>query len=64
MKKKQVTKTCSHCGDLVPEGKEFIEFKGSYFHPDHITCISNLKVKVESLRRILIDINSQTNHIP
>ena len=62
--KKSKSKFCSHCGDLIPEGKEFIELKGSHFHDDHLTCIGNLKVTVETLRRKLIEINSITNDIP
>jgi hypothetical protein len=62
--KKTKTKTCSRCGDLISEGKEFIEFKGSHFHDDKITCIGNLKVTIENLRRKLIEINSITNNIP
>ena len=62
--KKSKSKFCSNCGDLIPEGKEFIEFKGSYFHDDKVTCIGNLKVTVENLRRKLIEINSITNNIP
>ena len=64
MKKKSKTKTCSHCGELIPEGNEFIEFKGSHFHDDRLTCIGNLKSTVESLRLKLIEINSITNNIP
>ena len=54
--KKSKSKFCSHCGDLIPEGKEFIEFKGSHFHDD--------KVTIENLGRKLIEINSITNDIP
>ncbi len=63
--KKSKSKFCSHCGDLIPEGKEeFRTYGGLDYHLDHLTCIGNLKVTVENLRRKLIEINSITNNIP
>jgi len=64
MKKKIQPRICSHCDVSIPVGEEYLEFKGSYFHPDHLKCIGNLKVTVETLRRKLIEINSITNNIP
>ena len=49
MSKKKITRTCSHCDELIPEGEEYIEFKGSYFHPDQLTCIKNMKEIISSL---------------
>ena len=63
MRKRAVPKTCSHCYDILKENDSF-EYKGFYYHNDQLICIGNLKVKVEFLRNILIEINSQTNNIP
>ena len=64
MRKKNVTKFCTHCGEILSKENEFFEYKDSYYHNDQLTCIGNLKVTVESLRTKLIEINSITNHIP
>lgn len=64
MRKKNVPKTCSHCGEILSKENEFFEYKGSHYHNDQLTCIGNLKVTVETLRTKLIEIRSITNHIP
>lgn len=63
MKKKNVTKCCSNCGVNIPMDSEFLEFKGSFFHPNEKVCIGNLKVEVETLKGVLNEIGGKIDSI-